>query len=73
MSVTFADGTTVTPDLVIGADGIHSAVRRHYVVSSNLLPHLLCNTAFVHIALSPWLDDLLPDATNHEFSTLTVM
>ncbi|KAH8911616.1 FAD/NAD(P)-binding domain-containing protein [Coniochaeta sp. PMI_546] len=31
MSVTFSDGTTVTADLVIGADGIHSAVRRHYV------------------------------------------
>ncbi|KAB5578039.1 hypothetical protein GE09DRAFT_538902 [Coniochaeta sp. 2T2.1] len=31
MLVTFADGTTVTADLVIGADGIHSAVRRHYV------------------------------------------
>ncbi|KAJ9161771.1 FAD/NAD(P)-binding domain-containing protein [Coniochaeta hoffmannii] len=31
MSVTFADGTAVTANLVIGADGIHSAVRRHYV------------------------------------------
>lgn len=36
MSVTFSDGTTVTADLVIGADGIHSAVRRHYVVSMGL-------------------------------------
>jgi salicylate hydroxylase len=32
MLVTFADGTTVSPHLVIGADGIHSAVRSHYVV-----------------------------------------
>lgn len=42
MSVTFADGTTVTADLVIGADGIHSAVRRHYVVS--VLPGVMCPT-----------------------------
>ncbi|MSQ18627.1 MAG: FAD-binding protein [Betaproteobacteria bacterium] len=28
-SVTFADGTTIQADAVIGADGIHSAVRRH--------------------------------------------
>lgn len=34
MTVTFADGTTVTADLVIGADGIHSNVRSHFIVSS---------------------------------------
>jgi 2-polyprenyl-6-methoxyphenol hydroxylase-like FAD-dependent oxidoreductase len=32
MLVTFADGTTTLANLVIGADGIHSAVRGHYVV-----------------------------------------
>ncbi|KAL2867833.1 uncharacterized protein BJX67DRAFT_371797 [Aspergillus lucknowensis] len=29
--VTFADGTTTSANLVIGADGIHSVVRSHYV------------------------------------------
>ncbi|KAH7222493.1 hypothetical protein B0J15DRAFT_518513 [Fusarium solani] len=29
--VTFADGTTVSANLVIGADGIHSVTRKHYV------------------------------------------
>lgn len=37
MFVTFADGTTTSADLVIGADGIHSAVRSHYVVRSPCL------------------------------------
>lgn len=55
MSVTFADGTTVTTDLVIGADGIHSAVRRHYVVSTGSLPDLLCNIAIHHFALEQCL------------------
>lgn len=32
MSITFIDGTMTTADLVIGADGIHSAVRSQYVV-----------------------------------------
>ncbi|KAM0424913.1 hypothetical protein ACHAPT_009969 [Fusarium lateritium] len=31
MLVTFADGTTTSANLVIGADGIHSVVRKHYV------------------------------------------
>ncbi|KAJ3502852.1 hypothetical protein NM208_g16639 [Fusarium decemcellulare] len=31
MLVTFADGTTVSANLVIGADGIHSVTREHYV------------------------------------------
>ncbi|KAL1969663.1 hypothetical protein VTN77DRAFT_8216 [Rasamsonia byssochlamydoides] len=31
MKVTFADGTTTTANLVIGADGIHSTVRSHYI------------------------------------------
>ncbi|KAK7223395.1 hypothetical protein V2G26_011398, partial [Clonostachys chloroleuca] len=29
--LTFADGTTTSANLVIGADGIHSATRKHYV------------------------------------------
>ncbi|EXA31893.1 hypothetical protein NW761_013775 [Fusarium oxysporum] len=29
--LTFADGTTTSVNLVIGADGIHSATRKHYV------------------------------------------
>lgn len=31
VSVTFADGTTDTADLLIGCDGIHSAVRTSYI------------------------------------------
>lgn len=37
MSITFQDGTVTTADLVIGADGIHSAVRSHYVVCISLI------------------------------------
>jgi salicylate hydroxylase len=33
MKVTFEDGTTTTANLVVGADGIHSNVRSHYIVS----------------------------------------
>lgn len=36
MSITFKDGTITATDLVIGADGIHSAVRSHYVVCISL-------------------------------------
>lgn len=32
MLVSFADRTSTSANLVIGADGIHSAVRSHYVV-----------------------------------------
>ena len=32
MLITFADGTTTAANLVIGADGIHSVVRSHYLV-----------------------------------------
>jgi len=31
MKLTFQDGTTATANLVIGADGIHSVVRSHYL------------------------------------------
>lgn len=31
VELTFADGRRVTADLVVGADGIHSAVRRHLI------------------------------------------
>ncbi|KAH7153658.1 hypothetical protein EDB81DRAFT_649045 [Dactylonectria macrodidyma] len=31
MLVTFVDGTTTSANLVIGADGIHSVARKHYV------------------------------------------
>lgn len=37
MSITFDDGTMATADLVIGADGIHSSVRSHYVVCTSLM------------------------------------
>lgn len=38
--VKFADGTATYAELVIGADGIHSVVRAHYVVwsSFDLMP-----------------------------------
>lgn len=32
MSITFTDGSKASANLVIGADGIHSVVRSHYVV-----------------------------------------
>lgn len=35
MSITFIDGTMTTADLVISADGIHSAVRSQYVVCAS--------------------------------------
>src|SRR5579859_4273978 len=31
MKMTFQDGTTATANLVVGADGIHSVVRSHYL------------------------------------------
>ncbi|KAL4888671.1 hypothetical protein BDV59DRAFT_196286 [Aspergillus ambiguus] len=34
MHVTFEDGTTASANLVVGADGIHSAVRSHYIHES---------------------------------------
>lgn len=36
VTISFADGTTATADLVIGADGIHSNVRSHFIVRSLL-------------------------------------
>lgn len=47
MTVSFEDGTSATANLVIGADGIHSAVRSHYVVCiiSDLAYDLLTGTA----------------------------
>lgn len=35
MLLTFADGTTVSANLVIGADGIHSVIRKHYIVCTS--------------------------------------
>lgn len=32
--LTFGDGTTATADIILGADGIHSAVRTHFVPTS---------------------------------------
>lgn len=36
MKISFADGVTSMANLVIGADGIHSNVRSHYIVSAVL-------------------------------------
>ena len=50
MSITFVDGTIASADLVIGADGIHSVVRAHYVVRHRIydfglvLPNLFNST-----------------------------
>lgn len=35
LTISFTDGTTATADILLGADGIHSPVRRQFVPSAN--------------------------------------
>lgn len=35
LTITFTDGSTITTDILLGADGIHSAVRRYFVPGSD--------------------------------------
>lgn len=48
MLVTFADGTTTSAHLVIGADGIHSAVRSHYVVCFSTIHSFVHFRSFIY-------------------------
>ena len=42
----FTDGTTATTDAVIGADGIHSAVRAHLLGKESAQPTFTSSTVY---------------------------
>ncbi|ORY38222.1 FAD/NAD(P)-binding domain-containing protein [Rhizoclosmatium globosum] len=48
VTATFADGTTATSDLLIGADGIHSATRRN-VFGENLTAKFTGETGYIGV------------------------
>jgi 2-polyprenyl-6-methoxyphenol hydroxylase-like FAD-dependent oxidoreductase len=65
----FADGTSATGDLLVAADGTHSAVRRQY------LPHAVTRDAgtiniATRIPLTPYTRDLLPERIRQGISLI---
>jgi salicylate hydroxylase len=67
LMITFTDGSTATADILLGADGINSAVRRHFVPDSE--PKRTGWIAFrsvfdVNLLKDQGIDDVLEEA-NH--------
>ncbi|OLN97831.1 Salicylate hydroxylase 1 [Colletotrichum chlorophyti] len=65
LNITFADGTAITADILLGADGIHSGVRSFYVPSSR--PKWTGWTAFRAVYPISHVADIpdIPDEAEH--------
>ncbi|UQX87416.1 FAD-dependent monooxygenase [Jatrophihabitans telluris] len=65
VSVTLADGSTVRGDVLVGADGIRSAVRTQLLPDVPVIPTGIRGIGvYGRTPLTPELDDLMPDILN---------
>lgn len=70
VDVTFDDGTTGRFDLVVGADGVYSKVRR-YVIEEELAPYYIGQSAYrVNVPLRPEIDRIILQASDHGMAGL---